>query len=242
MVGYQGADNDAEQLALTEQLFDAASGELGVVALDQPCLIVGDFNVEPTKIPCLAKGILAGLWVDLEGVWVLAAGVLPTPTCKMDWASTGGHRRDFMVGFDLAAAAVLSATFNLVVGLLLILLSGLFFDCIRWTCRVTQPVQHTPLWPASCMPALDKGRGSKSVEVQSVWGIHDERLQFLSRQDALHLDESLDAGDVFRAWLVWSEAPEPALVDAGFVLVLFLAGFGFGAWLCFVQGRQAWWT
>ena len=27
--GYQGADTDAEQLALTEQLFDAALGELG---------------------------------------------------------------------------------------------------------------------------------------------------------------------------------------------------------------------
>ena len=40
----------------------------------QPCLFVGDFNVEPTKIPCLAKGISAGLWVDLQlGV------ILPLP-------------------------------------------------------------------------------------------------------------------------------------------------------------------
>ena len=30
--GFQGADADAEQLALTEQLFDAAFGELCVVA------------------------------------------------------------------------------------------------------------------------------------------------------------------------------------------------------------------
>ena len=67
--GYQGADADAEQLALTEQLFDAAFGELCVVARGQPCLLVGDFNVEPTKIPCLAKGISAGLWVDLGGAW-----------------------------------------------------------------------------------------------------------------------------------------------------------------------------
>ena len=61
--GYQGADSDPEELALTNQLFDAASGELHVVASGQPCLLVGDFNVEPTKIPCLAKGISAGLWV-----------------------------------------------------------------------------------------------------------------------------------------------------------------------------------
>ena len=58
LFGYQGADTDAEQLALTEQLFDAALGELSVVVLD--------FNVEPTKIPCLAKGISAGLWVILR--------------------------------------------------------------------------------------------------------------------------------------------------------------------------------
>ena len=36
----------------------------------------------------------------------------------------------------------------------------------------------------------------------------------MSRQDALLLDESLDAGDVSRAWLVWSSAAETALADA----------------------------
>ena len=65
LYGNQGADADAEQLALTEQLFDAALGELHVVACGQPCLLVGDFNVEPTKIPCLARGISAGLNVEI---------------------------------------------------------------------------------------------------------------------------------------------------------------------------------
>ena len=69
LCGYQGADDDAEQLALTEQLSDAAFGELSVVAREQPCLLAGDFNVEPTNIPCLAKGISAGLWVDFEEAW-----------------------------------------------------------------------------------------------------------------------------------------------------------------------------
>ena len=67
LYGYQGAATDPEQLALTDQLFDAALCELSVVAWGQPCLLVGDFNVEPTKIPCLAKGISAGLWVDFGG-------------------------------------------------------------------------------------------------------------------------------------------------------------------------------
>ena len=45
-------------------------------------------------------------------------------------------------------------------------------------------------------------------------GDYDERLQFMSRLDALLLDDSLDAGDVSRAWLVWSSAVEAAHADA----------------------------
>ena len=73
---------------------------------------------------------------------------------------------------------------------------------------------RTPLWPASWLPAVDKGRGSKSVEVQRVLEVHDERLQFMSRHDAIQLDESLNADDVSRAWLDWSSAAEAALADA----------------------------
>ena len=83
---------------MAEQLFDAAFGELGAVARGQPCMLVGDFNVEPTKIPCLAKGISAGLWVDFEEAWALAAGLRPASTCKSSWGAAGGHRSDFMVG------------------------------------------------------------------------------------------------------------------------------------------------
>ena len=48
----------------------------------------------------------------------------------------------------------------------------------------------------------------KSLEVQRVWEIHDDRLQFI-----LLLDESLRVGDVSRALLVWSRAAETALAD-----------------------------
>ena len=63
LYGYQGADTDAEQLSLTEQ---AALGELSVAARGQPCLLVGDFNVEPSKIPCLAKGFRLGSGLTLK--------------------------------------------------------------------------------------------------------------------------------------------------------------------------------
>ena len=55
---------------------------------------------------------------------------------------------------------------------------------------------------------------SKSVEVQRVWDVYDERLQFMSREDALDLDEALLYGDVSNAWMVWSTAAEKALADA----------------------------
>ena len=55
LYGYQGADSDAEQLALTDQLFDAALGEFCVVGRGQPCMLVGDFNVGPTKNPLPGK-------------------------------------------------------------------------------------------------------------------------------------------------------------------------------------------
>ena len=39
LYGYQGADADPEQLASTDQLFDAALAELSVVARGQPCML-----------------------------------------------------------------------------------------------------------------------------------------------------------------------------------------------------------
>ena len=103
LYGYQGADTDPEQLALTDHLFDAALGELSVVAR----VLVGDFNVEPTKIPCLAKGISAGLWVDLEVCWALATGRQPVfYLYALSGVLVVVLSRDFMVGCPLAAAAV----------------------------------------------------------------------------------------------------------------------------------------
>ena len=149
LYGFQGADTDAEQLALTERLFDAAFGELHVVACGQPCLLVGDFNVEPTKIPCLAKGISAGLWVDFEEAWALAAGLQPTPTCERSWTAAGGHRRDFVIGCPLAAAAaILSCKVQPDRWIAPHLAVRALFDSGRWESWVTQPVQCT--LPLAC--------------------------------------------------------------------------------------------
>ena len=77
--GFQGAECDAEQPGLADQLFDAA---LGVVARGQLSSVVGDLKVQPTKIPCLPTGISARLWYDLEAAWAVAAGLALAVTCK----------------------------------------------------------------------------------------------------------------------------------------------------------------
>ena len=155
----------------------------------------------------------AGLWVDFEEAWALAAGLQPSPTCKRSWTGAGGHRRDFVIGCPLAAALLFCRVQpdrwiapHLAIRAL--------FDCDGWESWVTQSVQRTPLWPASWLPVLDKTRSSMSAEVQRVWEVYDERLQFMSRRDASLLDESLGRDDVSLAWLVWSRAAEAALADA----------------------------
>ena len=64
--GFRGASTDPEKLRLTEKLLDAVLCELAVVSSGQPCLIVGDLNIEPERIPCLLKGLMAGRWFDLQ--------------------------------------------------------------------------------------------------------------------------------------------------------------------------------
>ena len=130
LYGYQGADADAEQLALTEQLFDAALCELRAVAAGQPCLLVGDFNVEPTKIPCLAKGISAGLWVDFGEAWALAAGLHPAPTCKRGWTAVGGHLGNLFLVVLLLLLLFFLAGFSQIGGLLFTWQSVLFLTTV----------------------------------------------------------------------------------------------------------------
>ena len=144
----------------------------------------------PKSLACL-KGFRLGsglIW-SLLGHSLLVCLLLPlVSVLGVIW---GGHRRHFMVGCPLVAAAVHSCSVQQdrwVVPHLAVRASFLYS---KWTCQVSQPVKRTPLWPASWLPALDKTRGSKSVEVQRVWEIYDERLQLMSREDALGLDEAL---------------------------------------------------
>ena len=61
---YQGVEEDPEKLSLTDRLLNTVLAEAQVVCVGQLVLIVGDFHADPGIVPCLAKGMSAGQFVD----------------------------------------------------------------------------------------------------------------------------------------------------------------------------------
>ena len=55
-----------------------------MVCVGQPVLIAGDLNADPAVIPCLAKGISPGRFVDLALAYSQGAGRAPDVTCVFD--------------------------------------------------------------------------------------------------------------------------------------------------------------
>ena len=80
--------------------------EAQVVCVGQPPFIAGDLNAELAVIPCLAKGISAGQFVDLALAFSSGAGTEPDVTCRFSLEGCAGSRRDFFVGCPTALACV----------------------------------------------------------------------------------------------------------------------------------------
>ena len=204
--GFQGASTDSEKLRLTEKLLNAVLCELAVLASGQPCLIVGDLNIEPNRIPCLLKGLMAGHWFDLQSSWAAASGVDPLPTCCKTFGSCGWFRRDFVLGCPLAVSALRWCS--------------VLQD--RWilphyavrSARVCLPTRFSVLWPAAWVACSDKSRSSKSVEVRRIWEVYDESLLSVHPAFWEGVRSSLLAGDVSSAWSIWSFSAEVSSVRA----------------------------
>ena len=103
--GYQGAEEDADKLQLTDRILQAVLVEAQVVCVGQPMLIAGDLNADLAVIPCLAKGNSAGRYVDLALAYSLGAGLAPDVTCTFNRDDGTGSRRDFFAGCPGALAA-----------------------------------------------------------------------------------------------------------------------------------------
>ena len=126
LYGYQGADTDAEQLALTEQLLMLPLVSFVLLFGCSLACWLGISTRSPPKSLAWQKGFRLGSGLTLRrlGPWLLVHDQLPT--CKRGWGAASGHRRVFVVGCPLAAAAVLSCKVQADRWLLLILRFGLF--------------------------------------------------------------------------------------------------------------------
>ena len=176
--GYQGAEEDADQLLLTDRLLQAVLAEAQVVCVGQPMLIIaGDLNADPAVIPCLAKGISAGRYVDLALAYSLGAGLAPDATCRFSREGGTGSRRDFFVACPAALAAsqscyVTDRWFTPHFSVLARFRIG------AWMADVACPVACQPLWPACWLDTPDRSSSSSTRSVQDVWGIYRDVLGF----------------------------------------------------------------
>ena len=202
--GFQGASTDLEKLRLTEKLLDAVLCELAVVASGQPCLIVGDLNIEPDRIPCLLKCLTAGHWFDLQSSWASASGVAPLLTCCRTFGSGGGSRRDFILGCPHAVSALKWCSVLQDRWILPHFAFRPSFSMGRWSAGACLPVMFCVLWPAAWVAYADKSRSSKSVEVRRIWEVYDESLSLVHPAFWEGIRSSLLAGDVSSAWRIWS--------------------------------------
>ena len=91
-------------LQLTDKLLQAVLAEAQVVCIGRTLLIAGDLCADPAVIPCLAKGISAGRYVDLS--LLLPGGrEKPDASCKFRREDCVGSRGDFILGCSKALPA-----------------------------------------------------------------------------------------------------------------------------------------
>ena len=178
LYGYQGADIDAEQLILAEQLFDATLVELGVVARGQPCMLVKGisagsgliwmlFGVESSLL--LHVGVLGSRLVVIVGILWLVALLRLLLFPLSGWNLTGGLHLSVRAHFDCV---------RLILSLFNVPLSGLLLGCLL-------------LMRVEVLSRLrSRGSGRCMMMACSSW-------------PGLMLEESLRVGDVSRAWLAW---------------------------------------
>ena len=109
-----------------------------------PCLLLVILNADPAVIPCLAKGISAGRYVDLALAYSLGAGVAPDVTCRFSREDGTGTRRDFLGA--LAASEACFVTDRWFTAHFSVLAR---FRIGAWMADVACPIACQPIWPCS---------------------------------------------------------------------------------------------
>ena len=202
--GYQGAEEDAEKLQLTDGLLQAVLGEAQVVCTGQPVLIAGDLNADPAVIPCLAKGISAGRFVDLVSAFSLGEGKRPDATCKFRLDDCSGSRRDFILGCSnaLAASTACKVTDRWFPPLFSVFAS---FGTDGWSAEVSGPIVSQPLWLACWIDTPDRSSSSVSRAVQDAWDVYRDELGAVPPDVVLALRDAVSRSSVDDCWSIWKK-------------------------------------
>ena len=184
-----------------------------MVCIGQPMLIAGDLNANPVVIPCLAKGMSAGRYVDLALAHSLGAGVMPDNTCTLNRDDGSGSRRDFFVGCPNALAAsqaccVTDRWFTSHFSLLA------RFRIDAWMADVSCPIACQPLWPACWLDTPDRFSSSSSRIVQDVWDVYRDVLGVVPEEVVRALRDAASRSSVDDFWSIWSKNAEAGLFHA----------------------------
>ena len=200
-------------MRLTDRLLQAVLAEAQVVCASQPVLIAGDLNADPAVIPCLAKGMSAGRYVDLALAHSLGAGVMLGNTCTFNRDDGSGSRRDFFVGCPdaLAASQVCCVTDRWFAPHFSLLAC---FRIDAWTAEVACPVACRPLWPACWLDTPDRSSSSSSRAVQDVWDVYRDVLGVVPEEVVRALRDAASRSSVDDFWVIWSKNAKAGLFRA----------------------------
>ena len=211
--GYQGAEEDAEKLRLTDRLLQAVLVEAQIVCTGQPMLVAGDLNADLAVIPCLAKGIAAGRFVDLALAYSIGSGDAPDVTCRFSQEVGTGSRRDFFVGCPgaLAASQACYVTDRWFTPHFSVVARFRIGACLA---GVACPVACQPIWPACWLDTPDRSPSSSTRIVQDVWDIYRDDLGVVPDDVVLALRDAVSRSAVDDFWSLWSRNAEAGLFRA----------------------------
>ena len=176
----------------------------------QPVLIAGDLNADPAVIPCLAKGISTGRFVDLALTYSLGNGKRPDAACRFRLEDCAGSLRDFIFGCSNALAA---STVCKVTGWWFPLHFSVFasFGIDGWSAEVSCPIVSQPLWPACWIDTPDRSSSSVSRAVQDAWDVYRDELRVVLPDVVLALRDAVSTSSADDFWSIWS-------AEAGFLV------------------------
>ena len=193
-------------------------GEAQVCGTDQPVVITGDFNAEPSVMLVTAKALQYGDLVDLEEVFSHGRREAPSPTCRFDLDGAPGTRRDFFLVCPNALAACTRCQ---------VLVDRWFrphfavcahFGLGAWSAEIQVVRATSPLAPACWLHYPHRSWYSLSKLVHDFFlggGLYLERLQFVPVDVRQQLHRAcLEEPNVDAALGIWCAAAESGLLGS----------------------------